>query len=218
LGVAPGGNIGRDCAVFEAVHGSAPDIAGKGVANPTALLLSGIQMLQYMGLLAHAESIMDALTRTLAAGVKTRDLGGQADTMVFAQAVADNLRPLPVGSEQQVSVGRVTHPVPAEIFEDWSLVGADVFVEWTGMPPVPETFNNLQLKMISNRGTQVWPGQHPFILEVDHYRCRYVGAGDAAVTQAQLIELLTELDKRGIRWCHVEQLNSVNGQPRYSIA
>ena len=70
LGVAPGGNIGSDAAVFEAVHGSAPDIAGKNLANPTALLLSGIQMLRYMGATAHANLVENALTMTLEAGIK----------------------------------------------------------------------------------------------------------------------------------------------------
>ncbi len=215
LGVAPGGNIGRDCAVFEAVHGSAPDIAGKGIANPTALLISGVQMLQHMGLVAHAESIMDALTRTLAAGIKTRDLGGTAATMEFADAVARELRPIPASSSTQVASERVVHPVPEEVFEDWTLVGADVFVESTGLPPMPERFGDLQLTLISNRGTQVYPGPRPEIMEVDHYRCRYIAP---AATQLDIINLLIELDSRGIRWCHVEQLNDCNGQARYSVA
>ena len=77
LGVVPGANIGTDCAVFEAVHGSAPDIADKNLANPTALLLSGLMMLDHIGERQRAERIRAALTRVLAAGtVRTRDLGG----------------------------------------------------------------------------------------------------------------------------------------------
>ena len=68
LGLTPSGNIGDECSIFEAVHGSAPDIAGKGLANPTALLLSSIMMLQHMGLHDHAENIQKAIFETLAEG------------------------------------------------------------------------------------------------------------------------------------------------------
>ncbi len=88
LGVVPGANIGIDCAVFEAVHGSAPDIADKNLANPTALLLSGLMMLDYLGEKESAERIRAALTRVLTAGaVRTHDLGGKASTTEFTDAV-----------------------------------------------------------------------------------------------------------------------------------
>jgi isocitrate dehydrogenase (NAD+) len=89
LGVVPGANIGRDAAVFEAVHGSAPDIADKNLANPTALLLSALMMLDHIGERQRAERIRGALGRVLSAGaVRTRDLGGQATTTEFADAVS----------------------------------------------------------------------------------------------------------------------------------
>ncbi len=88
LGVVPGANIGIEAAVFEAVHGSAPDIADQNLANPTALLLSGLLMLEYLGETAHAGRIRAALTRVLAAGhVRTRDLGGTASTTEFTDAI-----------------------------------------------------------------------------------------------------------------------------------
>jgi isocitrate dehydrogenase (NAD+) len=88
LGVVPGANIGHDAAVFEAVHGSAPDIADKNLANPTALLLSALMMLDHIGERQRAERIRAALGRVLQAGtVRTRDLGGQASTTEFADAV-----------------------------------------------------------------------------------------------------------------------------------
>jgi isocitrate dehydrogenase (NAD+) len=88
LGVVPGANIGTEAAVFEAVHGSAPDIADQNLANPTALLLSGLLMLDYLGETAQAERIRAALTRVLAAGrVRTRDLGGTATTTEFTGAI-----------------------------------------------------------------------------------------------------------------------------------
>jgi isocitrate dehydrogenase (NAD+) len=88
LGVVPGANMGTDCAVFEAVHGSAPDIANKNLANPTALLLSGLMMLDHIGERQRAESIRAALARVLAAGtVRTHDLGGTASTTEFTDAI-----------------------------------------------------------------------------------------------------------------------------------
>ena len=88
LGVVPGANIGTEAAMFEAVHGSAPDIANKNLANPTALLLSGLMMLDHLGERAAAMRIREALGRVLTAGVvRTRDLGGTATTTEFTDAV-----------------------------------------------------------------------------------------------------------------------------------
>src|SRR3989442_10483930 len=88
LGVVGAANLGIDIGVFEAVHGSAPDIAGKNIANPTALLLSAVLMLRHIDEGAAAERIMDALERVLSAGqVRTRDLHGSATTTEFADAI-----------------------------------------------------------------------------------------------------------------------------------
>jgi isocitrate dehydrogenase (NAD+) len=88
LGVVPGANLGETDAVFEAVHGTAPDIAGRNMANPTALLLSAALMLQHIGETETATRVRDALHRVLAAGsVRTRDLGGSATTTEFAEAL-----------------------------------------------------------------------------------------------------------------------------------
>ncbi len=92
LGLAPGANIGRDAAIFEAVHGSAPDIAGQGVANPTALMLAGAMMLEHVGRDDLASRLRGALEATLIEdGVRTRDLGGHASTGEFAEAVIRRL-------------------------------------------------------------------------------------------------------------------------------
>ncbi|KKK12703.1 isocitrate dehydrogenase, NAD-dependent [Aspergillus ochraceoroseus] len=92
LGLTPSGNIGDECSIFEAVHGSAPDIAGKGLANPTALLLSSIMMLQHMGLTEHASRIQKAIFDTLAEGKSlTGDLGGKAKTHEYAGAIIQRL-------------------------------------------------------------------------------------------------------------------------------
>lgn len=91
LGVAQGANIGLDCAVFEPVHGSAPDIKGQNKANPTALLLSAIEMLKYIDENIYAEKIEKALFKTLSDGFKTQDLGGTLSTTEFTEKVISNL-------------------------------------------------------------------------------------------------------------------------------
>jgi len=93
LGVVPGANLGESAAVFEAVHGSAPDIADKNLANPTALLLSGLMLLEHIGEREHADRIRAALDRVLAAGViRTRDLGGTASTTEFTDAICKEIQ------------------------------------------------------------------------------------------------------------------------------
>ncbi len=92
LGMAPGANIGETAAIFEAVHGSAPDIAGKGIANPLALLLAAAMMLDHTGLTDRAANLRAAINTTLNVdGVRTRDLGGNASTTDLAQAVVRRL-------------------------------------------------------------------------------------------------------------------------------
>ena len=93
LGLAPGANIGTDAAIFEAVHGSAPDIAGKGIANPCALLLAACQMLDHLGLVEQAQRLRAAIRATLAAKDRTTpDLGGSGTTETFADALIERLR------------------------------------------------------------------------------------------------------------------------------
>ncbi|GAA5854862.1 hypothetical protein JCM8547_004099 [Rhodosporidiobolus lusitaniae] len=92
LGLTPSGNIGKDASIFEAVHGSAPDIAGKGLANPTALLLSGIMMLRHMNLFDQAAKIEKAALSTIAEGkFITRDLGGKASTQEYTAEILKKL-------------------------------------------------------------------------------------------------------------------------------
>ena len=93
LGLAPGANIGRDVAIFEAVHGSAPDIAGQKLANPCALLLSSAQMLSHLGMRDRAERLRGAITATIGAGDRTTpDLGGSGNTDSFTDAIISRLQ------------------------------------------------------------------------------------------------------------------------------
>ena len=96
LGVVPGANVGHDVALFEAVHGTAPDIAGRGIANPLAVLLSGCLMVEWMGQRAVGQRVRDAVATVLEAGqVRTGDLGGSASTEAFAQAIIDAMEGRP---------------------------------------------------------------------------------------------------------------------------
>ncbi|MBA2489803.1 MAG: NAD-dependent isocitrate dehydrogenase, partial [Chloroflexi bacterium] len=99
LGVAPGANIGADAAVFEPVHGSAPKYAGKDVANPTALILSGALMLRHLGEMAAAQRVEGAIREVLGEGITVpRDLGGSAGTVAFAAAVAERVANVPLAT------------------------------------------------------------------------------------------------------------------------
>ena len=92
LGLTPSGNIGKTASIFESVHGTAPDIAGKDLANPTALLLSSVMMLRHMGLEKYANTINDAVLKTISEGkVLTRDLGGNATNTQFTKEIIKNL-------------------------------------------------------------------------------------------------------------------------------
>ena len=217
LGVAPGGNIGKDAAVFEAVHGSAPDIAGKGLANPTAILLSGIQMLRYLGLNSYANRIETALHETLKADIKTRDLGGSASTLEFTNAICERIQP-----EDE----KATHETPTRIHiprepltvekQDWNINGVDVFVRSkNGIPMISETIGKFTIGMISNRGTKVYPGNAPDILMVDCYRCRFYANGP--VSNEDVLELLGSIPKE-YPWMHVELLHKQGEETMYSKA
>jgi isocitrate/isopropylmalate dehydrogenase len=93
LGLAPGANLGWEYALFEPVHGSAPDIAGKSLANPTAMVLSASMMLDYLGEAAAGRAIRDGVSAVLAEGnVRTRDLGGSASTRDMAEAIAGSAK------------------------------------------------------------------------------------------------------------------------------
>jgi len=93
LGMAPGGNIGTTAAIFEPVHGSAPDIAGQNIANPSAMMLAGAMMLEHLGMQEPARRVRDAVRKTLQEKkTVTPDAGGTAKTHEFADAVVSNLR------------------------------------------------------------------------------------------------------------------------------
>jgi len=224
LGVAPGGNIGDKSAIFESVHGSAPDIAGQGIANPMALLLSSFQMLQHIGLHKTKDRLERALLETLKDGLKTRDLGGKLNTKEFTKAIIDHIDPMPVDEFKEPKPLHIMSellPIYKKVVEDCH--GVDVFVEHpNGIPALPERVGHLKLKMISNRGTKVYPGPLPDIWLVDHHRCRFIARDENGelmnIGDEEIFELIRELSARKIKWMHIEKLQLFDGELGYSKA
>ncbi|MFY7795203.1 MAG: NADP-dependent isocitrate dehydrogenase [Chitinophagaceae bacterium] len=237
LGFAPSANIGDHICIFEAVHGTAPDITGKNIANPTALLLSGLTMLRHLGLMEHAAIIENALLYTLEAGFRTGDFGDRSkpalDTTAFAQAIIAHFGRTPEHGAKTIMPNK---PVTPTIFrleknplimslekEEESIVGVDMFVESAEQPGIVaekclrHTLDLFKLVTISNRGTQVWPKGSVFTNLVNQYRCRFESVGDAPLTQTDIIELYKRLSA-DFKICSTELLNMWGDKKAYSLA
>lgn len=237
LGFAPSANIGDHICIFEAVHGTAPDITGKNIANPTALLLSGLTMLRHLGLMEHAAIIENALLYTLEAGFRTGDFGDRSkpalDTTAFAQAIIAHFGRTPEHGAKTIMPNK---PVTPTIFkleknplimslekEQESIVGVDMFVESAEQPGIVaekclrHTLDLFKLVTISNRGTQVWPKGSVFTNLVNQYRCRFESVGDAPLTQTDIIELYKRL-AADFKICSTELLNMWGDKKAYSLA
>jgi len=231
LGFAPGANLGDDVAIFEAVHGSAPKYADKNVINPSAVLLSGTMMLRHLDEFAAAQAIENALMVTLEEGVYTRDVSqaGSVSTTAFTDRIIQNL-----GKRSERWKTREHKPLrmkPLDAARDYvrpksrRTVGADVFVE---SPVSPEELGKslegvaegspLRLKMISNRGTKVYPTTGGLTDCVDHWRCRFVlRDGAATLADAGLLELIGKIATKH-RWMHVEKLEELDGEAGFTRA
>lgn len=236
LGFAPSANIGDHICIFEAVHGTAPDIAGKNIANPTALLLSGITMLRHMGLMENAATIENALLFTLEMGVHTGDFGNKsippANTTAFADAIISNFGKIPSqGAKpflpdmtpiQTNKLEKNPMLVSAEMQEE-QIVGADMFIESAEQPMVIakkcEAYagKNFKLISISNRGTQVWPTGSVYTNLVNQYNVRFESSNDKPLQQDNIIELYTGLSK-DFKICSLELLNMWGNKKAYSLA
>jgi isocitrate dehydrogenase len=233
LGVAPSANIGDHAAMFEAVHGSAPQIAGKGLANPTALLLSAVMLLRHIGDFTAARAIEQALYVTLEEGRNlTGDIapkGTGVGTDAFLDTLIGNLgrtSSAPVAAREYHPIElpawpRETHAVPVAARD---LRGVDVFLESAATPgalaaSLQATLSGgpFALDMLSNRGAQVWPETGGTTFAVDHYRARLMlsrpAAGDGA---AEIGELLGRLSRAGLGWMHIEKLQGFGGKEAFS--
>ena len=232
VGLAGSANIGPKHAMFEAVHGSAPDIAGKGVANPSGLLNAAIQMLVHLGEAEVAERIENAWLCTLEDGIHTADLyrpelsDEEVGTDGFTQAVIDRLgeHPRRLRPVQYQSGGIKVEAAPTPQSEK-RLVGIDVFIDWSDDERDPETLGHalealgpdgLQLKMITNRGVRVYPEGIPETFKTDHWRCRFTAAGGTTTFDA-VLDLQRALHDAGYEVIKTEGLYTFDGERGYSL-
>lgn len=237
LGFAPSSNIGDHISIFEAVHGTAPDIAGKNIANPTSLLLSGLNMLRHLGMMEKAVMIENALLCTLESGVHTGDFGDKSipsvNTTVFAQAIIDNFGKQPMHHPKPSLQDFEFVPTNSAITknpmlmssknEPHKIVGADFFVETTLQPndlaavAIKQEKNQLKLVTISNRGTQVWPTGSVFTNLVNQYRIRFETDAASPLTQADILDLYSALSK-DLKISSLEILSMWGDKKAYSLA
>jgi isocitrate dehydrogenase len=237
LGFAPSANIGDHISIFEAVHGTAPDIAGKNIANPTALLLSGFAMLRHLGLMHIAAVLENALLYTLESGLHTGDFGSKKDkplsTTEFAQAIIANIGKMPEHQPRPLLADQPPTPThfklaanpmleSAEHLQE-KVVGVDMFIESNLQPKLVaekcqhQTGGLFKLVTVSNRGTQVWPTGSSFTNLVNQYACRFEATEGGAVTQADVLELYRRL-MQDFKICSTELLNQWGEKKGYSMA
>jgi isocitrate dehydrogenase len=231
LGFAPSANLGNGIAIFEAVHGSAPKYAGKDVINPTAVLLSGVMMLKYLGEFAAAAAIEHAVLCTLLDGKLTGDVVGYdkgVTTSAYTKHVIANLGRRAAGwTVRESRPVRIPEVSRAQVFrpaKTKEVMGADIFVE-SGLPPaelgpaleVLAAGSPLKLKMISNRGTKVYPDGNPNIDCVSHHRCRFVSRSGEAIDFDQALALARQVNAAH-EVCHIERLLRIDGADGFTKA
>ena len=237
LGFAPSANIGDHISIFEAVHGTAPDIAGKNIANPTALLLSGIAMLRHVGLTENAGIIENALLFTLESGKHTGDFGDKStkalNTTEFAEAIIANFGKSPEIGARPIIPNKPGTPAPFKLEQNSmmvtsesaneTIVGADMFIESDEQPSAIahkcQRHAGVKFKLvnISNRGTQVWPTGSVYTNLVNQYNVRFESIDDSELTQQDIIGLYVSLSGN-FNICSLELLNSWDGKKSYSQA
>ena len=229
LGFAPSANIGYEVAMFEAVHGTAPDIAGAGVANPTATILSGVMLLRHIAQFDAAQALEQALFRTLEDGVLTRDVAGATGvgTLEFVDAIATRIgtpSTLPSRRHEEIKLKVISASEVDSRPGSRTKIGVDVFIETSDSPQsVGEKLQRLTtgtpyaLKMVSNRGTQVWPATGATPSCVDHYRCRFTIENSSIWNPESVLDLLGRIG-RTYRWMHVEKLEQIDGENGFTKA
>ncbi len=233
VGLAGSANIGKHCAMFEAIHGSAPRRAGQNLANPSGLLLAAVQMLAHVGLPEYASTIHNAWLKTLEEGIHTYDIfedglsKQKVGTKEFGEAVIQRL-----GQSPQVlkpahygAIGSSPGHEDLLVKERQSkkIVGIDVFVEEKGsidplIPILQEAATPpFKLSLVGNRGVRVWPDKAPETLCVDSYRVRYT-ALNGTVDHHAIATLMKSLADKKIDFVKTEQLCTFDGKPGYTLS
>ncbi len=233
VGLGGSANIGEECAMFEAIHGSAPTIAGQNVANPSGLLQGAVMMLNHIGQTDIAEKVQNAWLKTLEDGIHTADIYNEGiskqkvGTKEFAKAVVANLgfkpaifKPVSYAKNAALHLPKYVRKTSAKK----DLVGVDVFVHWEGANPNELAdmvkkieVDGIQLTMITNRGIKVWPDGFSETFCTDHWRCRFKPADNSVITKSHIVQLLTNAMNENIDSIKTENLYSFDGKAGYSL-
>jgi isocitrate dehydrogenase len=234
VGLAGSANIGESCAMFEAIHGSAPRRAGQNLANPSGLLLGAVLMLVHIGQGDVATTVHNAWLRTIEDGIHTYDIFDphvskeKVGTKEFAAAVIARLGKQPA-KLRPVAYRADAPQAPARAAangrrEEKTLVGVDVFIDLAGGKAddigakLSAASDELRLAAIMNRGTKVWPDGMPETFCTDQWRCRFKSkAGEAAVSHEQVAALLGQIAGAGFDTIKTENLYAFDGKPGYSV-
>jgi isocitrate dehydrogenase len=233
VGLAGSANIGEECAMFEAIHGSAPMITGQGIANPSGLLLGAVQMLSHVGQTSIAEKIQNAWLKTIEDGVHTFDIYKEGvstrrvNTQEFTAAVIANLGQLPqkfpavsYRENARIELPKYARKAP----KAKTLQGVDLFVHWSGtdanvlaaaLKTLPS--DAFDMLLITNRGIKVYPDGFPETFCTDHWRCRFMAKSPALASKTALIALLVAAEAQGIDVVKTENLYAFDGKAAYSL-
>jgi isocitrate dehydrogenase len=234
VGISGSANIGAHHAMFEAVHGSAPDIAGHGIANPSGLLNAAVQLLVHLGEASVAERIANAWLATLESGLHTADVfreglsEREVTTDEFTDAVIARLDATPTQLRPAHFETRlITIPDPTPVAVVRELIGVDVYLAWdedgrsatrlaerlraaTGDAP-------LELTLITNRGVEVFPSGFPETMVTDHWRCRFLPReAGATVTTAAAVDVVARVAAAGLEVVGTDHLHRVDGEDGFS--
>ena len=232
LGFAPSANIGNDAVIFEAVHGTAPNIAGKNIVNPTALVLSAVMMLRHLQEFDAADTIENAVLVTLEEGrTVTVDVSSEqpATTTEFVDAIIANFgrrsKRWRVREHVPIKLPDVPRDPVSVSVANRRVIGVDVFVETGGdattlgksLEALCEG-TALKLKLIANRGVRVYPPTEGNPDCIDHWRCRFFHRdSNHEVSDAQILALLEAISGQH-KWMHIEKLQEFDGKPAFSRA
>jgi isocitrate dehydrogenase len=239
IGLAGSANIGEHVAMFEAIHGSAPDIAGQDLANPSGLLLGAVMMLVHIGQHEVATKIHNAWLRTLEEGIHTADLRSDqthqsVGTTAFADAVIAHLGQLPqqfkpvsysAAAQTQTQPSSSAIQLVDKKIAKKELVGVDIFLHASQAKAddlagqlQPLAGSMLKLQMITNRGVKVWPGGFPETFCTDHWRCRFVlAATQGAIHPREIVSLLGRLTDTGLDVIKTENLCTFDGERGFAL-
>lgn len=233
VGLAGSANVGDDIAMFEAIHGSAPDIAGQKIANPSGLLNGAIQMLIHIDQADVAAKIENAWLKTLEDGIHTADIYNRklskmkVNTDGFAEAVIERMGKTPkqfsvANYELKTQSEKVTLPVAK--LHDKKLVGVDVFVSIATCSPnelgerLEKVCNKLKLVLISNRGVKVYPHAQAITHCSDHWSCRFRRDDDLTPIEFKdVMDTIQQITDEGLEVIKTENLYTFDGERGFTL-